>query len=186
MIFRETALRGAWIIEPEPIEDPRGCFARVWSPEEFARHGLRVPSAHSSLSFNRRRGTLRGMHWQAPPHAEAKLVRCTRGSIRDVIIDLRPGSPSRGEWFGVDLSATNRWQLYVPEGFAHGFQTLEDETEVLYQISVAYRPESGRTLRYSDPHFGIEWPLEVTAISDRDRDCPLVDPVVWKERPTDE
>lgn len=181
MIFRETALRGAWIVDPEPVEDARGCFARVWSPDDFARHGLRVPPAHASVSFNHRRGTLRGMHWQAPPHAEVKLVRCTRGRVQDVIVDLRPGSPTRGEWFGVELSETNRRQLYVPEGFAHGFQTLEDGCEVLYQISVPYRPESGRGVRYSDPLFGIEWPLEVTVISDRDRDFPLVDPAAWRD-----
>ncbi|HZS44670.1 MAG TPA: dTDP-4-dehydrorhamnose 3,5-epimerase family protein, partial [Blastocatellia bacterium] len=135
MIFTETSLKGAYIIEPELLEDERGFFARVWCQKEFEDHGLNPRLAQCSISFNKRKGTLRGMHYQAKPFEEAKLVRCTRGAIYDVIVDLRPESESRYKWFACELTEQNRRMLYVPEGFAHGFQTLEDNTEVFYQIS---------------------------------------------------
>jgi len=173
------------MIEPERFADERGFFTRLWSPGEFASHGLEVPSAHSSLSYNHRRGTLRGMHFQVAPYAEIKLVRCTRGIIYDVIIDLRTDSHTYGQWIGVELSAANQRQLYIPQGFAHGFQTLADESEILYQISAEYHPASARGVRYSDPAFGINWPLDVTVINDRDRDYPLMEAQAGKSIPRD-
>ena len=175
MIFRETKLQGAYIIEPEPITDERGFFARTWGQEDFAAHGLNSRIVQCNTSLNKQAGTLRGMHYQIAPHAEVKLVRCTAGAIYDVIIDLRPHSATRGQWLGVELTARNRLMAYVPEGFAHGFQTLADETEVFYQVSEYYHPESARGVRWDDPAFGIEWPLEVSVISERDRSHPLVD-----------
>jgi len=174
MTFIETALKGAFIIEPELIHDQRGFFASIWSQKEFANHGLGAPVVQANLSLNKQRGTLRGMHFQIRPHQEAKLVRCTAGSIYDVIIDLREDSPSLHRWVGVELSKCNHLLLYVPEGFAHGFQTLEDNTEVAYQISEYYHPESARGVRWDDPTFGISWPLPVTVISERDRNHPLL------------
>ena len=174
MTFIETALKGAFIIEPELIHDQRGFFASIWSQKEFANHGLGAPVVQANLSLNKRRGTLRGMHFQIRPHQEAKLVRCTAGSIFDAIIDLREDSPSFHQWVGVELSISNHLMLYVPEGFAHGFQTLEDNTEVAYQISEYYHPESARGVRWDDPAFGINWPVPVTVISERDRHHPLL------------
>ncbi|CAN5828738.1 MAG: dTDP-4-dehydrorhamnose 3,5-epimerase [Gemmatimonadetes bacterium] len=168
MIFRETRLPGAYVIEPERIEDERGFFARSWCEREFRAHGLNPRLVQCNLSFNRYRGTLRGMHYQAAPHPEAKLVRCTMGRIHDVIVDLRPESPTFREWVAVELSAGNRRMLYVPEGFAHGFQTLEDESEVFYQMSQYYHAELARGVRWDDPAFGIAWPLPVQALSARD------------------
>ena len=175
MIFKETNLRGAYVVEPELLEDERGFFARIWSEEEFAARGLNPRIVQCNTSFNKQRGTLRGMHYQIPPHAEAKLVRCTAGAIYDVIIDLREDSPTRSKWISVELSARNRLVVYVPEGFAHGFQTLEDDTEVFYQVSEYYYPESARGVRWDDPAFGIKWPLPISVISERDRSHPLVD-----------
>jgi dTDP-4-dehydrorhamnose 3,5-epimerase len=175
MIFKETKLRGAYVIEPELIEDERGFFARIWSPEEFSARGLNPRIAQCNTSFNKQRGTLRGMHYQIRPHEEAKLVRCTAGAIYDVIIDLRKDSPTHSKWIGVELSARNRQMLYVPEGFAHGFQTLEDDTEVFYQVSAYYHQESARGVRWDDLAFGIDWPLPVRVVSDRDRSHPFVD-----------
>lgn len=175
MIFTETKLHGAFVIEPELIEDERGFFARTWSQTEFVQHGLNPRVVQTNLSFNQRRGTLRGMHFQAKPHEEAKVVRCTAGSIADVIVDLRPESPTFRQWIKVELSANNRLMLYVPESFAHGFQTLEDDTEVAYQISEYYHPESARGVRWDDPVFGIDWPLEISVISERDRSHPFID-----------
>jgi dTDP-4-dehydrorhamnose 3,5-epimerase len=173
MIFRETKLSGAFLIEPEKFEDDRGFFARSWSEKEFAQFGLISHLAECSISFNRKRGTIRGMHYQAAPHGQAKLVRCTMGSIYDVIIDLRTGSPTFRHWVGVELTAANRLMLYIPKDFAHGFQTLEDETEVFYQMSDVYAPESGRGLRWNDPAFGISWPgAAEIMINDRDRTYP--------------
>jgi dTDP-4-dehydrorhamnose 3,5-epimerase len=172
MIFTETALRGAYISEPERIEDERGFFARTWCEREFEAHGLNSKLVQCNISFNKRKGTLRGMHYQIAPNEEAKLVRCTRGAIYDVIIDLRPGSPTFTKHVPVTLTAENRRMLYIPEGFAHGFQTLEDRTEVSYQMSEYYVPEYGRGVRWNDPAFGIQWPLPVTIISDRDRTYP--------------
>ncbi|HEX8243788.1 MAG TPA: dTDP-4-dehydrorhamnose 3,5-epimerase, partial [Longimicrobium sp.] len=158
MIFTATELAGAWIVDPERLEDERGFFARTFDAGEFARRGLRSAFPQCSVSFNARAGTLRGMHFQAEPHAEAKLVRCTAGAVYDVIVDLRPESPTRLRWIGVELSAANRRALYVPEGCAHGFQTLADASEVFYQISVPYAAESARGVRWNDPAFGITWP----------------------------
>lgn len=172
MIFTETKLCGAFVVEPERHEDERGFFARTWCRREFEARGLDAGLAQCDISYNRKRGTLRGMHYQNPPHAEAKLVRCTRGAVYDVIIDLRPGSPTSGRWVAAELTETNRRMLYVPQGFAHGFQTLEDDTEVAYQVSEFYHPEAARCVRWDDPAFRISWPLEVTVIAPRDRDCP--------------
>lgn len=175
MVFKEMKLRGAYVIELEPLEDERGFFARTWCRREFEERGLNPGIVQCSISFNREGGTLRGMHYQVTPYEEAKLVRCTRGAIYDVIIDLRPDSPTFKEHVGVDLTAQNGKLLYVPEGSAHGFQTLEDETEVFYQISQFYMPDYARGVRWDDPAFGIPWPLEVRVISERDRSFPDFD-----------
>lgn len=172
MKFSPTALVGACIIDIEPVPDERGFFARSWCREEFARHGLNPDLAQCSISFNKKRGTLRGMHYQAKPHEETKVVRCTRGAIYDVIVDLRPESPTFRKWIAVELSADNRRMLYIPAGFAHGFQSLTDDTEVFYQISAPYYPESARGVRWDDPAFGIEWPVMERVISDKDRQYP--------------
>ena len=172
MLFTETALKDAHLIAPQPIEDERGFFARAWCVDEFARHGLNPRLAQCNISYNVARGTLRGMHYQAAPHEEAKLVRCTAGAIFDVIVDLRPDSPTYLRHLGVTLTAANRQMLYVPEGFAHGFQTLEDHTEVFYQMSTSYAPGSARGLRWDDPALGIRWPEPPTAMSERDRTWP--------------
>ena len=172
MIFLETPLAGAFVIDIEPHEDERGFFARTFCKEEFEALGLDATVVQSSVSFNRQTGTLRGMHYQAPPHEETKVVRCTAGAIYDVIIDMRPLSPTFVQWHGVKLSAENRTMFYIPDGFAHGFLTLEDNTEVLYQMSEFYYPESARGVRWDDPAFGVEWPAEPTAISDHDRSYP--------------
>ncbi len=176
MIFLETRLKGAFIIDPERLEDDRGFFARTWCQGEFEAHGLDLRLVQCNISFNRRKGTLRGMHYQAAPHTEAKLVRCTMGVIYDVIVDLRPGSPTFTQWAAVDLTAENRRMLYIPEGLAHGFQTLADNTEVFYQISEFYHPESARGVRWDDPAFCIEWPIAERIISDRDRKYPYFGP----------
>ncbi|MEF3273702.1 MAG: dTDP-4-dehydrorhamnose 3,5-epimerase [Chloroflexus sp.] len=173
MRFIPTELKDAYIIELEPREDNRGFFARVWAKDEFAEHGLVDRVVQMNLSYNRVAGTLRGMHFQHAPYAETKLVRCIRGAIYDVIIDLRPESPTYKRWIGVKLTAANRLALYVPEGFAHGFQTLEDETEVFYQVSQYYTPSAEGGVRFDDPAFGIEWPLPVTEMSEKDRRWPL-------------
>lgn len=174
MVLIETALPGAFIIEPELIEDDRGFFARLWSKEEFSLHGLNGRVVQANTSFNKRRGTLRGLHFQIEPNQEAKLVRCTAGAIYDVIADLRAESPTFRHWIGVELTSRNRLMLYVPEGFAHGFQTLEDDTEVAYQLSEYYHPESARGVRWDDPALSIKWPLPVTVLSERDRQHPLL------------
>jgi dTDP-4-dehydrorhamnose 3,5-epimerase len=170
--FSPMALAGACIIDIEPVPDERGFFARSWCREEFARHGLNPDLAQCSISFNKKRGTLRGMHYQAKPHEETKVVRCTRGAIYDVIVDLRPESPTFRKWVAVELSADNRRMLYIPAGLAHGFQSLTDDTEVFYQISAPYHPESARGARWDDPAFGIEWPVAERVISDKDRQYP--------------
>lgn len=172
MIFHPTPLAGAWVLEAERHEDERGWFARTFCRQEFEAHGLVAAVAQSSTSFNRRRGSVRGMHYQVAPDAEAKLVRCTRGALFDAVVDLRDGSPTRGRWFAIELSAEAGNQLYVPPGLAHGFQTLEDATEVHYQISVPYAPASGRGFRFDDPEVGIPWPEPVTAVSERDLGLP--------------
>lgn len=178
MIFSETKLKGAFVIELEPHYDERGFFSRSWCQREFREHGLHPDLVQCSISFNQHRGTLRGMHLQIQPFREAKLVRCTRGAICDVIIDLRSGSETYLHWVGVELSADNRRALYVPEGFAHGFQTLEDETEVFYQMSEFYAPECSWGVRWNDPAFAIKWPLPVSVISAKDSHLPDFDPSV--------
>ena len=168
MIFRETPLKGAFVIELEERPDERGFFARSFCMREFEAHGLRGVVAQCNLSYNHRAGTLRGMHYQVPPAAETKLVRCTQGAIYDAIIDLRPDSETYLQSFGLELSADNRKALYVPELFAHGYQALTDGAEVTYQVSEFYTPGMERGLRYDDPAFKLAWPLPVTVISDKD------------------
>lgn len=176
MIYHPTSLAGAYLLDVEPARDERGHFARTLCTDEFAAHGLVSHFAQASESYNRRRGTLRGMHFQLPPHAETKLVRCVQGAIYDVIVDLRPESPTYLRWEGFELSVRNGRSLYIPEGFAHGFITLADETYVSYQISHPYTPGSAGGLRYDDPAVGIVWPEPVTVMSDRDRAWPDYQP----------
>jgi len=172
MIFTETKLRGAFLIDIERHEDERGFFARSWCRREFEAHGLDPEIAQCNVSFNVRKGTLRGMHYQTEPFEEAKLVRCTRGALCDVIVDLRPDSATFKQHVSDVLTAENRRMLFVPGGFAHGFLTLEDATEVLYQMSAFHAPERARGFRWNDPAFGIPWPAEVEVISERDRRYP--------------
>lgn len=172
MRFTETVLQGAFIIDVEPVVDERGLFARTWCQREFEAHGLKARWVQCNTSFNKRQRTLRGMHYQAKPYEEAKLVRCTMGAIYDVILDLRPESATFRQWLGVELTAANRRMLYIPEGLAHGFQTLVDHTEVFYQMSEFYHPEGARGVRYDDPAFAIGWPLPVTLVSYKDLAYP--------------
>ncbi len=174
MRFIETELKGAYIIEVEPISDNRGFFARSWCQKEFSDRGLNPNLVQCNISFNIKKGTLRGMHYQCKPHEEAKLVRCTRGSIYDVIIDMRPDSSTFKLWFAIELSADNRKMLYIPEGFAHGFLTLEDNTEVFYQMSNFYCPDSAKGIRWDDPVFDIHWYVtSQPIISPKDLSYPL-------------
>jgi dTDP-4-dehydrorhamnose 3,5-epimerase len=168
MKFIETELKGAFIIQPEQIADPRGFFARVFCQREFEMHGLNRNLVQCNISFNREKGTLRGMHYQVAPHRETKLVRSTSGAIFDVIVDLRSDSPTCRKWMGVELSAENRTMLYVPEGFAHGYLTLTENAEVFYQVSEFYASASERGVRWNDPAFGIRWPAQPSVISDKD------------------
>ena len=168
MQFRKSPIKGAWVIDIEPLSDERGFFARSFCAREFEKHGLSPSLVQCNLSYNRRKGTLRGLHCQIPPAAEPKLVRCTAGAIYDVIVDLRPDSPGYLRHFGVELTAENRRALYVPELCAHGFQTLTDDTEVTYQMGAFYQPEFQRGFRYDDPAFSIQWPLPVSVISEKD------------------
>jgi len=179
MRFVETRLPGAWVIDLEPRGDDRGFFARSYCEREFAAHGLATRYPQGNLSFNVRAGTLRGMHYQAVPHREAKLVRCVAGRIHDVIVDLREGSPTWRQWLGVELGADDRRALYVPPGFAHGFLTLRDATEVLYQMGEFYVAEAARGFRWDDPFFAIAWPSPPSVISDRDRTYPDFDPAAF-------
>lgn len=174
MIFTETRLPGAYVIDIQAIEDERGFFARGFCEREMAQHGLQSRIVQANISFNKRKGTLRGLHYQAAPHAETKLVRCTRGALYDVIVDLRPDSPTYLRWVGIELTAESHRALFVPEGFAHGFQVLQDETEVFYQMSERHAPQAERGIRYDDPHIGIDWPLPVVAISDKDARLPYL------------
>lgn len=173
MIFQPTPLAGAFVVELERRKDERGFFARSFCQQEFERHGLNPRIAQCNVSFNAKRGTLRGMHYQAKPHEEAKLVRCTHGGVWDVIVDLRPDSRTFKLWHGVELSAENGRALYIPEGMAHGFQTLTDDAELLYLMSQFYHPESARGARWDDPAFGIDWPLANPHMSERDRTFPF-------------
>ena len=172
MIFRPTEIEGVWVIEPERHDDERGFFARTWDRAEARARGMNDRPVQTSISYNRRRGTLRGLHYQAPPYAESKLVRCTAGAIFDVAVDLRRSSPTRATWVGVELSAENRLALYVPEGCAHGFLTLTDGAEVSYQISEEHSPEAARGVRFDDPAFSIAWPGEIAVVNERDRTYP--------------
>jgi len=172
MLFSEVRLPGVFEIQVEPHVDERGFFARTWCQQEFEARGLSPKLVQSSISMNTRKGTLRGLHFQANPFEEAKLVRCTRGAVYDVVVDLRPASPRFCDWFAAVLTAASHKALYIPEGCAHGFMTLEDDSEVLYQISEFYHPESARGVRWNDPTFGIRWPEKVEVISERDRTYP--------------
>jgi dTDP-4-dehydrorhamnose 3,5-epimerase len=169
VIFSETELPGAFVIDLEKIEDERGFFARAWCQRELRDHGLESRIAQCNMSFNKRKGTLRGMHFQRPPHEEVKLIRCIRGALYDVIIDLRPESAAYKRWIGAELTAENRRMLYVPRGFAHGFQTLEEDTETFYMVSEFYTPGAESGVRWDDPSFGIDWPLPPSEISDKDQ-----------------
>ncbi|MFH1618763.1 MAG: dTDP-4-dehydrorhamnose 3,5-epimerase [bacterium] len=172
MLFVETKLKGAFIVEPERLEDERGFFARICCRREFEGHGLSPRLVQCNISFNKKKGTLRGMHYQAAPYAEAKLVRCTMGAIYDVILDLRPESPTLRQWAAVELNAENRKMLYIPEGLAHGFQTLTADAEVFYQMAEFYHPECARGVRWDDPAFGIKWPLSDRIMSEKDLNYP--------------
>lgn len=172
MTFEETRISGAFLIGLEPIEDERGLFARTFCEREFAAHGIEMRIVQCSVSRNRRAGTLRGMHYSVAPAAERKVVRCTRGRIYDVLVDVRPGSATRHAWFGVELSAENGRALYIPEGIAHGFVTLDDDVDVVYQMSEFYDPSCSRGVRWDDPAFSIDWPRTVDVIAERDSGYP--------------
>ena len=172
MIFKETKMRGVYLLEPERITDERGFFARVWCQAEFEEHGIDSRLVQCNLSFNPRKGTLRGMHYQTAPHEETKIVRCTMGAIFDVAVDLRRDSPTFRQWVGAPLTAENRELLVIPPGCAHGYLTLTRDAEVSYQMSTDYAPKSAAGVRWNDPAFGIQWPGDVTLIADRDRDYP--------------
>jgi dTDP-4-dehydrorhamnose 3,5-epimerase len=177
MKFTETKLKGAYIIDLEPRSDRRGFFARTFCQNEFEAHGLNPNVAQCNLSFNEKKGTLRGLHYQRPPATEAKLIRCIRGAIYDVIVDMRPESPTYLQFVGVELSAENHRALYVPDLFAHGYQALTDGAEALYQVSEFYTPGVEGGLRYDDPVLGIDWPLPATEVSEKDQSWPLLEPV---------
>jgi dTDP-4-dehydrorhamnose 3,5-epimerase len=172
MIFTETSLKGAFVIEINKLGDERGFFGRSWCQKEIESHGLNSRVVQANTSFSAYKGTLRGMHYQKHPHEENKLIRCTRGSIYDVIVDLRQDSPTYKQWFGVELTADNYKMLYAPEKFAHGFITLEDNSEVTYLVTQFYSPDAESGVRYDDPVFGIQWPTKVSVISEKDRSHP--------------
>ncbi len=172
MIFTPLALPGVVLIQPTPHADDRGRFTRVFCAGEFAANGIALPVAQCNVSTNRHRGTLRGLHYQTAPHGEAKLVRVSRGAIFDVIVDLRPDSPRRGQWLAVELSEANGHMLYIPDGLAHGFQTLQDDTTVDYIMSAPYEPSAAAGLRWNDPGLGITWPIPSPILSDRDKGFP--------------
>jgi len=174
MHFTKTPVAGAWIIEPSPHRDDRGRFLRAWCVREFEEQGIHFLPVQANMQFSLRKGTVRGLHLQLAPALEAKLVRCTRGAVFDVALDLRPDSPSYSEWCSVELTAENGRMLYVPEHCAHGFQSIEEHSEVLYLTSAFYAPETVRGVRFDDAAFGIQWPLPVTSISEQDRNWPLV------------
>lgn len=174
MLFVEVSVIGAKVIDPTPHADDRGRFMRAWCAREFAEHGIEFSPVQANMGFSDKKGTVRGMHFQEAPALEAKLVRCTKGSIFDVVLDLRPRSPSYGRWYGVALSAENGRMLFLPEGCAHGYQTLEDETEMHYMTSAVYKPDVARGVRFDDPAFKIKWPLAATVVSAQDRSWPLL------------
>ncbi len=169
MLFKETKLRGAFIVELEPFEDERGFFARSFCKKEFEKQGLNHNIVQCNVSYNKKKGTLRGMHYQVAPHEEAKIVSCTSGALYDVIVDLRVDSVTFKKWIAIELSATNKRMVYIPEGFAHGFQTLQDDTEIFYQMLEYYHPESARAIKWNDPALGIIWPLRDPIMSTKDR-----------------
>ncbi len=173
MKFLETTILGAWLVDPTPHGDARGRFMRAWCSREFAGRGICFVPVQANMGFSIRKGTVRGMHFQEVPALEAKLVRCTRGSMFDVVLDLRPGSPTYAKWYGAELSAENGRMLYLPEHCAHGYQTLADETEMYYMASQFYTPDAARGVRFDDPKFGIQWPLAVSVVSSQDRAWPL-------------
>ena len=174
MRFTETDIAGAKVIDPSPHQDDRGRFMRAWCAREFTEHGINFVPVQANMGFSVRKGTTRGMHYQEAPALEAKLVRCTRGAIFDVVLDLRPESPSHGKWYGTELSAENGRMLYLPEGCAHGYQTLEEGTEMHYMTSAYYTPGAVRGVRFDDPAFRIQWPLDATVVSEQDCNWPLV------------
>lgn len=180
MIFNQTKLEGAYIIELEPITDERGFFARTWCKDEFNKYGINVDLKQCNLSYNKKKGTLRGMHYQAAPYEEAKFVRVIHGAIYDVIIDLRADSPTYLEWTSVELTAQKRNMLYIPEGFAHGFQTLEDDTEVFYHMGEYFHPESSRGIRWNDSSFNIKWRIEEPIISEKDQTYNFWQKGLWE------
>jgi dTDP-4-dehydrorhamnose 3,5-epimerase len=180
MIFHELAVVGAYVLEPERRSDERGFFARTFCVDELGAHELESVVAQISVSYNAHRGTLRGMHLQLPPHEETKVVRCTRGAVHDVIVDLRPDSPSFGEWVGAELDPHNGLGVYVPRGCAHGFLTLRDDTEMEYVISTPHAPDVATGIRWDDPAIGVEWPFEPTTMSDRDREYELISLDGWR------
>jgi dTDP-4-dehydrorhamnose 3,5-epimerase len=175
MRFTKIAIVGAWVIDPTPHEDERGRFMRAWCAREFAEHGLDFLPVQANMGFSIKKGTVRGMHFQEAPALEAKLVRCTRGAIYDVVLDVKPESPTYGKWYGINLSADNGRMLYVPEHSAHGYQTLEDYTEIYYMTSGYYIPNLVRGVRFDDPAFSIQWPIAATVVSEQDRNWPLVE-----------
>lgn len=175
MIFRDTGVLGAKLIEPTPHGDDRGRFMRAWCAREFEQNGITFVPVQSNMGFSLRKGTVRGMHFQDASAPEAKLIRCTRGSMFDVLIDLRPDSPSFRKWYGIELTAENGWMLYVPEGCAHGYQTLDDFTEMYYLTSQFYTPSAAGGVRFDDPAFNIKWPLAVTVVSEQDHSWPLLE-----------
>jgi dTDP-4-dehydrorhamnose 3,5-epimerase len=173
--FIKTEINGVYLIEPDLLSDDRGFFARTWCEDEFQAAGLNAHLVQCNISFNKKRGTIRGMHYQTEPYSETKVIRCTMGAIYDVALDLRPTSPTRHRWIAVRLNAGNHRMIYIPEGVSHGFQTLQDNTEVFYQMSEKYRPECSRGVRWDDPAFGIRWPFEVSSISKKDSSYPYVE-----------
>ena len=178
MHFIETGISGAWVIDPNPHQDERGRFLRAWCAREFSERGLEFTPVQANMGYSVTKGTLRGMHFQKAPNLEAKLVRCTRGAMFDVLLDLRPGSSTYGKWYGVELTADNGRMLYVPEQCAHGYQTLQQNTEMHYLTSAFYNPGSATGVRFDDPAFAIRWPLRPTVISQQDRNWPLV--TLWE------
>jgi dTDP-4-dehydrorhamnose 3,5-epimerase len=175
MQFRKTPIAGVWVIDPDSREDERGRFFRAWCSREFAEHGIDFQPVQANMGYSAQKGTLRGMHFQIEPAPEAKLIRCTRGSMFDVALDMRANSPTQGQWYGTNLSAANGRMLFLPPGCAHGYQTLEDGTEMHYMTSQVYTPNACRGARFDDPAYGIEWPLPVTAMSEQDLNWPLSD-----------
>ena len=174
MQFRASRIPGAWVIDITPIHDRRGFFATTWLPDELRQHGIDPVVAQCNLAFNHQRGTLRGLHFQTPPHAQSKIVRATRGALLDVIVDLRPDSPTCRQWESIELTADNRRMLYIPAGLAHGYLTLTDDAEMFYQASSPWAPQAEAGVRWNDPAFGITWPFEPTVISEKDRTWPLL------------